>query len=680
MQPRNPFRNLPLVGSGWLGCVYRTAAPESGTPLALKSISLTNFPEATWDRLCEDVRLLSQLDHEHLTRFTSIHIEPAGYLVLERKYYPDTLQTLIERHRALGEQVPEMKVWEILGQIASALAYLHSPFKPLGPVCHFDLKTSNVMFSEEGICLTDYCLCPVMHCDWASSFSSTRIPGFREEFGTSKADIWLLGSVIYELCTLQPLEYDPELPEMPVVALRGYSEQLCTVVRNCLNIHQERRPIAQELVRLSQPHALPRQAQRGPSASLFLARRASSAGRQQTTRSNSAKNSLSFFPLHMLGSQTQSIETTMAGLDPKPGTMTLTSRLQGTMTQRVQSVQPLTGFAPITTPATYAARSGSAGNAHVSTQFKAPSFVNRPNKPTLLAPRAGSSLLASSTRVRPVAPPSQPFVYTTGPSASGSGGYEALKAAIWEGNMDDLTANLPALSAGNCNELLKMAILKERYSILPTLCQYLRAHGLPACAPAREGTPSELTTLMICAAEGDALGVASQMYDVGKIHEGMTALMFAARNDRVECVKLLLTELGIHNEHRDTALIEAAKNGSFSSVDLLMSEATKTDADGMTALMWAAAMGHRDIVAILRRREMMMQQPSGSTALYHAVKNRKIDCVKLLVQERGISNVAGDTAIDIARKELEAAATETQRMECSDIVAILKDFTQNQYN
>ena len=129
----------------------------------------------------------------------------------------------------------------------------------------------------------------------------------------------------------------------------------------------------------------------------------------------------------------------------------------------------------------------------------------------------------------------------------------------------------------------------------------------------------------------------------------LTALMVAAWYNHIECVKLLLAEMGLQDKLGYTALMMAAQNGSTDAASLLLAEAGFSDESGFSALMVAASNGHTEIVAILASRESRMQTKDGSTALMLAASRNNIDVVRILMEyEAGMCDHDGMTALMIA--------------------------------
>jgi uncharacterized protein len=164
-----------------------------------------------------------------------------------------------------------------------------------------------------------------------------------------------------------------------------------------------------------------------------------------------------------------------------------------------------------------------------------------------------------------------------------------------------------------------------------------------------------ITALLSSAAGDTRLADASQQDDVAAVSsllsqkvdvneaqgDGMTALHWAASNDDLKLVQMLLAAgASVKAETRMggvTALFLACKNGDAAMVEALLragASATAPDAHGTTPLMIAAAAGRADAVKVLLDHEAdanAKETTHGQTALMFAAAYNRADAIKVLV-------------------------------------------------
>ena len=131
--------------------------------------------------------------------------------------------------------------------------------------------------------------------------------------------------------------------------------------------------------------------------------------------------------------------------------------------------------------------------------------------------------------------------------------------------------------------------------------------------------------------------------------DGMTALMWAAREGHVEVVRILVeqwvaaADAQAQDDDGTTVLMWAARGGDVEMVRFLLENGANINArnnNGITALMFAAAVGHVEVVRILVEQWVaeagaQAQDADGSTALMWAARGGDVEMVRFLLDRRG---------------------------------------------
>jgi len=138
----NGYQVLGCVGRGGMAVVYEAIELATGERVALKMMShrLVYQPGAA-SRFEREARIVESLEHDNIARlrghFPAFRTE---FIVMEF-CEGSTLAELLSRHGAF----PEEQAKRILGQLASALQFVHER-----GVVHRDLKPGNVMLTLSG--------------------------------------------------------------------------------------------------------------------------------------------------------------------------------------------------------------------------------------------------------------------------------------------------------------------------------------------------------------------------------------------------------------------------------------------------------------------------------------------------------------------------------------------------
>ena len=111
----------------------------------------------------------------------------------------------IKRNKQKGEQFSEEEIFNWFIQICMALEYVHSK-----KIIHRDIKTQNAFLTgNKTIKLGDFGISKVLESTNAAAMTVIGTPYYmppencQSEPYTSKSDVWALGIILYELCTLE---------------------------------------------------------------------------------------------------------------------------------------------------------------------------------------------------------------------------------------------------------------------------------------------------------------------------------------------------------------------------------------------------------------------------------------------------------------------------------------------
>ena len=199
------YKRLETIGRGAYGSVHKGIEIASGNVVALKIINLDTEDDDVGD-IQREVALLTQLrDAPNVTKYYGCYLDgPRVWIVMEYAQ-GGSVRTLM---KACPDGIVEEKYTVIVvREVLAALAYLHR-----SGIIHRDIKAANILITAVG---------KVMICDFGVSALLTTATSKRNTFiGTpywmapevaqavpnydTKADIWSLGILIYEMAKGSP--------------------------------------------------------------------------------------------------------------------------------------------------------------------------------------------------------------------------------------------------------------------------------------------------------------------------------------------------------------------------------------------------------------------------------------------------------------------------------------------
>lgn len=199
-----------LIGHGAFGAVYSL---KNNSKDVMKVIDLIKLSSDVLTILQSEISLLPKMRHKNIIEYKQI-VRSERYLYIRMPYYPETLRDVITSHASSDKCLSDAQILDIARQLSEALAYLHSPIKydsdgkVLPPIIHRDIKPENILVSKDRTTyvLADFGLCRVLERNqYANTMAGTPFytaPEIRQKRKyDTKADMWSLGAVLYELAT-----------------------------------------------------------------------------------------------------------------------------------------------------------------------------------------------------------------------------------------------------------------------------------------------------------------------------------------------------------------------------------------------------------------------------------------------------------------------------------------------
>jgi len=271
------YEKLEQIGAGSFGTAWLVKSNQSQRKYVIKEMAMTaDLSPQERERILNEVNIIKSCCHVNIIRYKEYFVineslssqlhsairdphssVPVICIVME---YADSgdLQECIRRYRDKNSYLPEDLVRNWLVQILFALQYLHKK-----SILHRDLKTQNIfMTSNRLLKIGDFGISKTLSHD--NDFATTAI-GTPQQLSPEiikrqkydyKTDIWGLGCVLYEMCTLNAAFNGTDLPNLFENITRGsykplpqhYSQSLAELVKVMLRPDPNRRPTVGQIL------------------------------------------------------------------------------------------------------------------------------------------------------------------------------------------------------------------------------------------------------------------------------------------------------------------------------------------------------------------------------------------------------------------------------------------------
>ncbi|UCJ13810.1 MAG: GUN4 domain-containing protein [Phormidium sp. PBR-2020] len=265
-QFNHKYHLVQFIDSGSFGGVF--LANEVIADRVIRQVALKIFLVETsqLDLQIAELRLATRLKHPHLLDCYSSEVGFEDEEDEEEKYLGLAMEPATEslsQYLAKRETLPPQEVRNIIGQIASALVFLHSQ-----NIVHRDLKPGNILRVGEVWKVADFGISRVL--TQGTSTKTTQQIGtpvyqppesYQGEIRPGW-DVWSLGILLQEMLTgthpfsantitgpqlmMKVMMQEPEFPE-------GLSDEFLTIVKGCLVKNPKERWTAQQVLDAVQP-------------------------------------------------------------------------------------------------------------------------------------------------------------------------------------------------------------------------------------------------------------------------------------------------------------------------------------------------------------------------------------------------------------------------------------------
>lgn len=255
------FEKVRLLGKGGCAVVYLVKSYRNERLYALKEIQLDPKRQTrTKEHVLKEARILEQLKHPHIVLFLESFFDPRDeYLCILQDYCDGgTLYEKIQDAKQDKVALEEDQILKWFMQIVMAVQYIHSK-----RVLHRDIKTQNVFLMKNGVAkLGDFGIAKVMDNSMDMAQTCVGTPCYlspevcQDMPYSSKADIWAVGCMLYEMCSLEYAFEATSLLSLYFKIVKGeykpidgeYSNSVVDMVTKLLSKHPEERPSAANIL------------------------------------------------------------------------------------------------------------------------------------------------------------------------------------------------------------------------------------------------------------------------------------------------------------------------------------------------------------------------------------------------------------------------------------------------
>jgi NIMA (never in mitosis gene a)-related kinase len=258
--PLSKYKEIRCVHKGEGRAAYLCQTLDDNSLVVMKKISIRNVSRQEQEEAIREAEILKILKHPNIIQFRDFFVVKREYICIVMDYAD--AGDLASKIKQTETYFSETQILDWFAQIVLALKHMHDR-----KIVHRDIKCSNIFLTSMNIVkLGDFGISSFLsHTnDFLKSFAGTYFYLSPEIINNQpynyKTDVWSLGVVLYELCTLHPpfttIKNDKKILEAKIKSGNFkdipliYSQELKNLVSSLLTVAHTKRPSVKEILQL----------------------------------------------------------------------------------------------------------------------------------------------------------------------------------------------------------------------------------------------------------------------------------------------------------------------------------------------------------------------------------------------------------------------------------------------
>ncbi|XP_078533177.1 serine/threonine-protein kinase Nek1 isoform X2 [Lissotriton helveticus] len=215
------YNRVAKIGEGSFGTAILVTSREDGRHYVIKEISIARMPSRERQESRREVAVLANMKHPNIVQYReSFEENGCLYIVMDYCEGGDLFRRI---NTQKGVLFSEDQIMDWFVQICLALKHVHER-----KILHRDIKSQNIFLTKDGtVQLGDFGIARVLNstvelartCIGTPYYLSPEICENRPY--NNKSDIWALGCVLYEMCTLKHAFEAGNMKNLVLKIIRG---------------------------------------------------------------------------------------------------------------------------------------------------------------------------------------------------------------------------------------------------------------------------------------------------------------------------------------------------------------------------------------------------------------------------------------------------------------------------
>ena len=207
---------LEKIGQGVFGLAYKVLNKDNNNLYVIKKILWNNAKEQEKNKIKNEAKLLKSLNCEYIVKYYDSFSDNDSFNIVMEYCDSLDLKKFIDDHKKKSKFIEKDLIYQIISDICLGIKEIHNK-----KIIHRDLKPSNLFIGGDlKIKIGDFGVAKQLlnYNEYTNTrtgtLSYTAPEIINGEQYNNKVDIWSLGCIIYELCTLNVCFEDDSLTSL----------------------------------------------------------------------------------------------------------------------------------------------------------------------------------------------------------------------------------------------------------------------------------------------------------------------------------------------------------------------------------------------------------------------------------------------------------------------------------
>ncbi|XP_061593926.1 serine/threonine-protein kinase Nek1 isoform X2 [Cololabis saira] len=244
------YEKVKKIGEGSFGKAILVKSKEDGHQYVIKEIGISGMSNKERQESRREVAVLANMSHPNIVQYKESFEEGGAlYIVMDYCEGGDLFKKINSQK---GVLFPEEQILDWFAQICLALKHVHDQ-----KILHRDIKSQNIFLTKDGtVQLGDFGIARVLNSTVELARTCIGTPYYlspeicENKPYNNKSDIWALGCVLYEMCTLKHAFEAGNMKNLVLKIIRGsyppvsvhYSQELRSLLAQLFKRNPRERP------------------------------------------------------------------------------------------------------------------------------------------------------------------------------------------------------------------------------------------------------------------------------------------------------------------------------------------------------------------------------------------------------------------------------------------------------